>query len=344
MQENSKLTRRRCLKLMGALGLSACSAELVVRPAFGLMSSNYETFSKTLPMMNTLVNITVYEKSREKALMAQEKAFAKMKGLLPVFNRFDSDSHLSWLNREGKLKDVPPELLEVLKTAKKLYQLSDRRFDLTILPLLEWNEKCWQKDDRSPNYKELQELSSIIGFEHVEVKNNLVAYQRQGMKMTLDGIAKGYLVDQAAECLRDQGVEYGLINAGGDIRTIGGKGSRPWHIGIKDPLGRKEHLQTINLKNLAVATSGSYENHWDPYMKHHHLMNKDNLTSSFRNLSTSVISQTAMKADGLSTALFVLPPRKALTLVESHPQDEACLIARGYRLFQSSGWKKYILT
>ena len=91
------------------------------------------------------------------------------------------------------------------------------------------------------------------------------------MQISLDGIAKGYIVDQAANLINLNRIKYALINAGGDVRVIGGKSpNKAWKIGIKDPLEKREYTEVFELNNGAVATSGNYENYFDKDKIHHH--------------------------------------------------------------------------
>ena len=338
MTTESRMSRRSSLKLIGALGLGISAPTIFFEPAPSLAGSAPHTLSRTIPLMSTLVSITVCDSSRDLAEEAQEKAFQTMKDLVPIFNRFDPNSRVSRLNRSGSLNDAPPHLMQVLGVSRDLFYQSGRVFDVTVLPLLDRQRESIVKTGRPLEFKEIREAFKCVGFEKVTFAPGKISFAHSGVRITLDGIAKGYIVDQAAKTLEKQGVKSALINAGGDIRAIGGKGSVPWRIGIRDPLGRKKHARTFDLTNMAVATSGNYENYFDPQARHHHIISKDLGDSPRRIISVTAMAGTAMLADGLSTALFLLGPEQGLKLIDSLPEAEALIMTRGGRTFKSSGW------
>ncbi|MCF8104373.1 MAG: FAD:protein FMN transferase [Desulfohalobiaceae bacterium] len=291
--------------------------------------------------MNTLVSITVCDASRDLAEESQEAAFQTMKDLIPIFNRFDPESRISRLNVSGKLNDVPPHFLQVLETSQDLFYQSGKVFDITVLPLLERQQESVAKTGRPPQIQEIQDMRKSLGFEKIKFGPGKIVFAHAGVRITLDGIAKGYIVDQAARTLEKHGVKSALINAGGDIRAIGGKGPVPWQVGLRDPLDRRQHVQIFNLAHMAVATSGNYENYFDPLARHHHIINKDLGDSPRRTISATAVARTAMMADGLSTAMFLAGPKKGLKLIESLPGAEALVMTRGSRIFKSSGWNQF---
>ncbi|MBS3779222.1 MAG: FAD:protein FMN transferase, partial [Desulfovermiculus sp.] len=115
--------RRQFLGLLGFIGLGALPP--VLTWSSPPQSSSWEQkICKTLPLMNTLVTITVVDRSRERAVTAQNLAFQAMQDLIPVFDRFQSHSHISSLNQNGILHDVPPDLGQVLTACSHLYEHS----------------------------------------------------------------------------------------------------------------------------------------------------------------------------------------------------------------------------
>lgn len=184
---------------------------------------------------------------------------------------------------------------------------------------------------------QIKDLQPLIGFGHVHHDSQTVRLERSGMGITLDGIAKGYIVDRAVAFLARHGIQSALVNAGGDIRVIGGKGRDPWRIGIQDPTHKEGHIARLGLRQAAIATSGSYEQFFDPWARHHHLINTSGY-SPIRPVSATVVAPTAMQADGLATALFLMSPDKGLQLADSLPGVQAALITRGNRIMTTKGW------
>ena len=160
------------------------------------------------------------------------------------------------------------------------------------------------------------------------------------MRITLDGIAKGYIVDAASSILMSCGIENHLINAGGDIKAIGIRDDgEPWKVAIQDPLKENNHLDVIELTDAAVATSGNYENYFDREKMFHHIVNPKTGLSPFLNTSASVIAPTVMEADVLATSLLIMESVDGIRLIDSFPRCEALIISRTHQSKKSAGWR-----
>jgi thiamine biosynthesis lipoprotein len=162
------------------------------------------------------------------------------------------------------------------------------------------------------------------------------------MGITLDGIAKGYVVDAMSAILAAAGVENHLVNAGGDIRTSGKSVSgEPWRIAIEDPEKKKNYPEVIRMTDGAVATSGGYEVYYDQERVFHHVVDPRTGVSPQHSSSVTVRSASVTVADALSTAVFVAEPTVGLRMVESagRAYRSQCLIlgTDGGR-YSSAGW------
>ncbi|WP_294558524.1 FAD:protein FMN transferase [uncultured Mailhella sp.] len=323
------LTRRFLLKAMAA----AATMSALPRPALALTSP--DPFVETRLMMGTFVTITVSGVSDTHAADATGRAFARMVGLEDMLTRFDSASPLGQLNSAGVLRDAPQELLLVADAASRMHRITEGAFDPTILALLDIME---QRAGAPLDDKEEAELAGLIGMEHVRREGSTLRFMRGGMKMSLDGIAKGYIADEGARALRASGVKDFLINAGGDIVAQGSKAGRPWRVAVENPekyQGRTEYPAVRSLYNEAMATSGSYENILDAEGKTNHILNP--ATGRCSTLpGASVVASSAMEADALATALCVLSQPVAFM---ENLKDASCLITLpGGRVLQSRRW------
>ncbi len=335
-----KITRRNFLKKVGLLTVSTSIPSFFVTPVFGKGDTNTQKFCRTLPLMNTYVTITVYDNSRYRAQEAMDKAFSKMKALINIFNRFDKNSHVSWLNQNKRLTDVPEELLNVLMRAKSITKLSNGKFDITVLPLLEIIEYEYKIHGHFPEPKLIKEVLPYVGWKNISISKRKIELSSQS-KITLDGIAKGYIVDQGAEILKKSNIKHALIDAGGDIKTIGGKDRlQGWKIGVEDPTGRKRCITTVRLSNMAIATSGNYRNFFDQSKRVFHIIDKKGSMSPQRTISCSVIAKNACIADGLATGLFALAPEEA-TEVANNLNIPIFVVTHGNRTFSSNTWRYF---
>ena len=160
-----------------------------------------------------------------------------------------------------------------------------------------------------------------VGSHHLRITPDSVSFARNGIEVTLDGIAKGYIIDRAMTLLRQQGLQHALINAGGDIVVHGGKGKdKPWRIGIQDPWNRKGHVDVVTLDNGAIATSGNYEVFFDREKLFHHLIRPNYGSPAPETASVTIKAASCMEADAIATSVYVMGPARGNQFVDSsHP-------------------------
>lgn len=185
----------------------------------------------------------------------------------------------------------------------------------------------------------------FIGCDKILVNNDKIQIEK-GMGITLDGMAKGYIVDEALQVLRENGIKNAMIDAGGDIATLGTKpGDERWIIGLRNPNNKSESLVEIRLANKAITTSGNYERYFDEEANVGHIMDPRTGWSVYKCSSGSIIAKSCTVADILSTAVFVCGPENGLEIVEKLPDVETIIL--GYEnpkeITYSSGVNSFII-
>ena len=187
---------------------------------------------------------------------------------------------------------------------------------------------------------EVREALERVGAGFVGFSTRRIGFARQGMALTLDGIAKGYIVDRIAHALEQHGVERYLVDAGGDIRSRGSKEcGAAWTVAVKDPARPAGFSDTISLTTGAVATSGSYERAYDAARLHHHVFDARSGRSPTRILSASVVAPTTMAADALATTLLLMDPREVVAFVDGLRSCACLIIDREGTAVRSHGWR-----
>jgi thiamine biosynthesis lipoprotein len=293
------------------------------------------------PAMGTFISVTVLNGSEAQAEEAIGRSFEEMERLITIFNRWDRTTALGQLNEQGRLRDAPPELVRVVTDALGYHRQSGGAFDASVKPLVDLYIEHMESGEPSvPAQAQIREVLELVGSGNIEVSERTIAFNRSGMGITLDGIAKGYIVDRVAEVLEHHGVVSYLINAGGDIRTAGTKENRlPWTVAVQDPLKRDEYPDVIELSDGAVATSGSYEIYFDRERIIHHIVSSETGASPRLKASVSVSAPTTVVADALATTLFVMQPEAGLALIESLPGCECLIVDAAGAQQRSRGWK-----
>jgi thiamine biosynthesis lipoprotein len=290
--------------------------------------------------LGTFVSITAVHSSKHQAQAAIAAAYAEIDRLSRLLNRFEASTAVALLNRQGWLDDVPPELEEVVARALHHFELSGGAFDISVQPVVDLYRITHALGKTlPPPAAALREALALVDARDILLERRRLRLERPGMGITLDGIAKGYVVDRASAVLSKHGIRSHLVNAGGDIRTRGhGRDQRPWRVAIQDPDKGGDRPAVLQLTDSAVATSGNYEVYYDQEKLFHHIADPVTGHSPGPTASVSVLARNATDADALSTGLFVMEPRSAVQLVDSLPGCECLVLAPNAGPLLSKGW------
>jgi thiamine biosynthesis lipoprotein len=338
---NTSINRRTFLALAGALSLNAAALGTPVLSETVKFNRRLHKVSSSRLAMGTFVNIVIFHPSQLEAEEATEYAFDAICRLSDLMSRFQSNSPISHLNERGRLNDVPPEILDVLEASARYHRVSGGAFDITVKPLVDLYQESFRKNGNPPSTQSMQAALDRVGSRHLALSQREVSFGRDGIEITLDGIAKGYIVDQAMAVLRSRGVQHALINAGGDIAVCGGKeDGKPWRIAVQDPWKRDRYRDVITLKNGAVATSGSYEVYFDEEKLFHHLLSPSSGFPVSHSASVSIVASHAMEADALSTAVFVMGPERGSRFINRMPGTDGFIIDNEGDEILSEKWKR----
>lgn len=236
---------------------------------------------------------------------------------------YNDASEISLLNRDhtGQWQDISPPLFRVLQEAQQISELTGGAFDVTVAPLLAlWDFDVVQavhaarKPFEPPTPGQIAEARKSVGYGYLELRRAprpAVRKQQAGMRLTVDGIAPGYVVDRIAGELRALGYENFIVEIGGEVRAAGERpAGGPWRIAVEAPLrwGQRP-LAGINLRDAAVSTSGDYRDERIDTEGRRHSHTIDPRTGrpvQGTLTSVTVIAATAGRADAFATALMVM--------------------------------------
>lgn len=306
---------------------------------------NDAPLSESRVLLGTFVTVSIAQCGNQQAQEGLERAFAEIVRLESIFSRYDSASPLSLLNSQGRLNDAPPELRGLVERAGSFAQLSGKAFDPTVKPVVDLFKKRQNPQGLMRlDPADLNAARALVGFEHVRLTRDSIAFDRAHMGMTLDGIAKGRIVDSASALLLGLGLHHHLINAGGDIIAMGEKSpGKAWVVAVENPLYKNTqgtgYPAVLELRQGALASSGSYEIYYDASREHHHIVNPASGRSPTAVSSVSVLAPTATEADALATALSVMPPHEAIAFVNALPARECCILGQNKLRLESRGWR-----
>jgi thiamine biosynthesis lipoprotein len=332
--------RRSFLKLSGALGMSTLATALLPASQAEAVLFGHREYkvTKTRLAMGTYVSMTAIHSSRDEAEEAIGLAFQEVDRLCGLLSRHDAASPVAQLNAMGYLKNAPLEVLELVARSLRHHRQSGGVFDITVKPILDLYQERFAAGEK-PDDHDLRAVLNKVGSHKLGLADGGVRFGREGMGITLDGIAKGYIVDRASMFLADRGVRNHLINAGGDIRTSGtaAKGA-PWTVAIQDPAKGRDYPSFLRMGDGAVATSGDYEVYYDREKVFHHIVNSGTGRSPELYASVTVLAPSVMDADALSTSVFVMEPDAGLRYIDSRPGCQCFVVGRDGSTRQSAGW------
>ncbi|MBS3814242.1 FAD:protein FMN transferase [Candidatus Bipolaricaulota bacterium] len=328
-EQKNSLTRRKFLKWTtgGLLGAGALTLGL---NSWKRTAKGTTAVTQTRPAMGTFVEITAGGEKKKKVKNLINKAYEKIIDVDKTMSVHKDNSPVHNLNNPGNKKiNLRPNTLQVLEEAQNISRLTDGSFDITSGPLLDlWGFYDGKLSVPSPD--DLKQALNLVDYQKLtlEPSSGTATLPDRNGKIDLGGIAKGYAVDKAVEVLKNGGVQSGLVNAGGDIRAFGSpEGKSTWKVGLQNPLQKNDLLFGLNLFLSAITTSGNYESFFT-YRgnKLAHIINPHTGWPVEDVLSVSVLTEKAIRADGLSTGAFCQGKDEALATIEKLEDTELIYI------------------
>lgn len=334
--DRPKITRRQALRITAVSGASLAFGGGVVAGLW--RRASLHRVSETAIQMGTVVTVTVVDPVRDAARALVRTAFGEMERLEGIFSRHRTDTPMARLNDSGSLRGTPSELLEVMHRATAYSDMSGGAFDVTMAPLLALYTTHLDATGQMPSAAEIDAALALVDYRRVRIDDDAVTFEDPRMSVTLDGIAKGYIVDRTVAKLVAGGAERVLVNAGGDMAS-GGSGSTddPWTIGIQDPGDADVPLDVVRLDGNCIATSGDYMQAFTADRRHHHIIDPRTGRSPDHTSSVSVVTNSAMDADALSTTAMVLGASEGLALLDQLEDTEGVIVTKTGERLETAG-------
>jgi len=310
-------------------------------------SKNVEPTTVSGFKFNTYISITAYSEVNSSVL---DQCLTLCDTYENLYSRTIESSTLSKVNRH-EITEIPAELATLIQYGIQYGTLSNGSFDITIGSV----SSLWDFTSDNPQVPNLSDINSALAY--VNYKN--ISLQKKpgsddtylisipnGTVIDLGAIAKGYIADKLKEYLVDNGVKSALINLGGNILCVGNKpDDTAFNIGVKKPFSESgESLATLKISDKSIVSSGTYERCFtkDGQFYHHILNPQTGYPYDNQLTSVTIISDSSVQGDCLSTTCFTLGLDEGLKLVESLDGIEAIFVTSDDQLHYSSGADKYI--
>ena len=299
IQSGKKIVRR-ILILLLSLSLLSCKSDF--------------KYTDSRIAMGTSVSITIYDE-KDKPLLAD--AFSLIYEIENKISPRIETSYVHKINMNAGISPVavPEDVFSLVSYSFQMREETQGVFD----PLVGALSELWaigSDSPRVPSKQEIEEALPLLDGDEVvlDEADKTVFLKKEGMRLDLGGIGKGYAADCVRDFLLSNGVEKAIINLGGNIHVLGGKSeSEDWKIGISDPANPTSYITLVDARDESVVTSGSYERFFieDGKSYHHILDTKTGYPTESDLLSASVVAKESILADCLSTVVFASGSDKA---------------------------------
>jgi thiamine biosynthesis lipoprotein len=271
-----------------------------------------------------------------------DAAIAEIVRLEKLMTTWDPTSEVSRINAEAGLHPVAvgQETFDVVAESLRASTLSQGAFDITFETLHGLWKFDQDLDPHPPSPQQVVGRVKYVGYKHVKLDPSArsVFLDESHVRIGLGGIAKGYAVDRASRVLLDGGLVSFFVQAGGDLYAHGTKpDGSPWLAGIRDPRGGEvDYFAVMPVLDHAFSTAGDYErSYFAGGKRYHHIIDPHTGYPATASRSVTIWAPTALLADELDDAVFILGPEKGLALVESLEDVGAVIVDSDNRVWPS---------
>ena len=290
-------------------------------------------------IMGTTIRVEVWHEDEAIRQHGVEKVLEEMERVNRLMSPYIEDSQLSKINRFAHEDpvEVDHDLFYVIEKSLEISHLTQGAFDITYASV---GHLFNYRKEIKPSENEIEQAKEFIDYKNVVLnKDSLtVEFLKQGVKIDLGGIAKGFAVDQSIQHLKNIGIKHALVSAGGDTRLLGDRRGRAWLVGIRDPANTEEVIAMLPLQDEAMSTSGDYERFFvEDGEKYHHIIHPSTGKSASEVRSASIIASDSTTTDALSTSVFVMGSAKGLELLNFLEGVEGVIVDQDGNLYYSDG-------
>jgi thiamine biosynthesis lipoprotein len=309
------------MRLAAARRLRSLAVLVVMLPLLGAAAGPPRSVTYPIRAMGTYVNVTLVTADSAASFADAAAAEAQVRLVDSLMSNWTRTSEVARINRvaDSVTTTVHPLVADVIGRSLAVWAASGHTFDITVEPLV----RAWGfigGPRRVPSEAEAKAAWALVGAQDVVFDSTTRAlhFARRGMRIDLGGIAKGYAVDLAMRALRARGVHDALVDASGNMMSLGHPPSAPrWRIGLRDPRDRMPYFARITLAGDAISTSANYEQFvLQDGKAYGHILDPRTGRPASGLLAVTLIAADATTTDAWDTPLYVLgldaAKRKAL--------------------------------
>lgn len=304
----------------------------------GCREKKVQKFESEKFLFGTYIKITVYDEDEKLAKKGMEEAFIEIERL---DNKFNSKIKTSIIGKLNSDPTVPVELDEegimLFSKVREVYELSDKKYDITIGPLL----KAWGFGEVGeitiPSKERLSQVLTEIDFDKVKIEGNQMYMEPPVNEIDTGSFLKGYAVARAKKVMEDIGVTSAFITTISSIDVINTKpDNKPWRIGVQNPENPEELLGIVELNDEGMGVSGDYQTYVEINGKrYHHILDKTTGFPVRDKKLVMVICEDAFLADLYSTAFFTMPVKKVMEYAENNKKMKVLIVDKDMNILKT---------
>ena len=325
----------------------------------------YSRFSRrAYDIFDTEITLMGYTQSQEEFERITDQVLAQLKeynNILDAYNDYDGLHNLKYVNDHAAQApvEVPDLFFDLLVWCRDEWEKGWRNTNIAMGAVLSiWHayRTAGINDPQNaqlPPMEALQAASAHTDFEQVllDAEKKTVYFADPELKLDLGAVAKGYAADLALPVLMKEMPSF-LLSLGGNVYAGNAPldGRQHWNVGVQDPradglqvaIGGTDILDVLEVNDLTVVTSGDY---WRYYVvdgqRYHHIIDPETLMPSQKMISVSVVCESSLLADYLSTTLFILSYEEGRALVDSLPGVEVMWVEPDGTIRATDGMAQY---
>jgi thiamine biosynthesis lipoprotein len=298
-------------------------------------------FKITTKRMGSVFELIVGSSNAEQANHILHSGLEEIERIEGLLSEFREGSSTYIINKNAGIRPVSvnDEVFALLIRCQRISMLTQGAFDISVGPL----KRTYQfknKEFQLPAKKKLQEARHLVGFQKIQLDKTVkeVFLPIRGMHISFAAIGKGYAADCVKKSWLEKGVTSGVINASGDLTTIGKRPNGvPWNVGIAHPDNKDTFIISLPVMDSSVATSSDHEQHFiHNGIRYSHNINPITGVPVAGIKSVSIISKSAELCDALATAVYVMGKEVGMHLLNQFPQVHGMIIDSENKTYYSN--------
>ncbi len=298
-------------------------------------------------LMGNRFEITVEANSDSEAELFLDLAVNEIKRIEEKLSTYKEHSETNLINNNAgkKTVSVSEETFRLIQRSIKISEITQGAFDITYGSI---DKRFWNFDTRMkalPDKEIAKKLVKLINYKNIilDDKDFTVFLKEEGMRIGFGGIGKGYAAENAKKILISNGVKAGIVNASGDLTAFGKpEGIDCWTIGIANPDVVQQSFSTMEITDMAVATSGNYEKFVViDGKKYSHTIDPKTGYPISGIKSVTIISPNAEISDAFATPVTIMGVKAGLAMINQIKGIECIIIDDDNKIYTSNNINLY---